>query len=113
MYRKSVFERLRAGCRQPIKVGSKSGQPHGSTNPWRQRCEIYTALGMNNRSENEAANQKDRIIFAQHRDSRGCTGDGRPSHMAGLERAQKAIGSERPDREENRLGIAARGGKLI
>src|ERR1700693_2867702 len=68
---------------------------------------------MNNRSKDEAANQKNRIIFAQHGDSRGGTRSGRPTRMAGLERAQKAIGGEWPDREENRIGIEAVGMKLI
>jgi hypothetical protein len=68
---------------------------------------------MAHRCKRKAADEKGRIIFAQHGERRRHTcGDG-PSHLAGLKGSQEAIGCERPRREQNRVCIESLRVKLI
>jgi len=68
---------------------------------------------MTDRGEGEARNQKHRIVFAEHRQRARGAGGERPADLAGFERAQEAIGGDRPDRQQHRVGIEALGVKLV
>ena len=68
---------------------------------------------MADRGQSKAYDEKDRIILAQHRECRREAGGHRPSDIALFKGPQKAIGGERPGREQDRVGVESLGVKLV
>jgi hypothetical protein len=68
---------------------------------------------MTNGSENEAAYEKHRVVFAQHRKCGGCARGNRPHDLAAFKRPQEAIRGDGPGRQKNSVGIEALGVKLV
>ena len=111
--RQRIDERLGAGRHQPMDMGPKRCDHGQDGNPGGQGREIGAPLRMADRSDEEAEDQKHRIIFAEHRQRRRGTGGDGPSDRAGFERAQEAIGGDRPGRQQHRVGVEALGVKLV
>ena len=72
---------------------------HGR-HPRRRRSQIVAAAGVRERRDNERRDQQNRIVFPEHRGGGGGAGSGRPRKRARFERAQEAIGRDRPGREQ-------------
>src|SRR5260370_39752441 len=92
---------------------SECGKSYNGRHPGGQRTEISAALWMTNRSENEAADKKHRVVFAQHRERGCCAGGNGPYDLARLKGTQEAIGSEWPGRQQHRAGIEPMDVKLV
>src|SRR5260370_21559835 len=68
---------------------------------------------MTNRGENEAADKKHRVVFAENRERGWCAGGNGPYDLASLKGTQEAIGSDWPSRQKNRVGIEPLSVKLV
>ena len=68
---------------------------------------------MRQRGCDRAGDEKNRIVFAQHRERRGRSGGDRPNKAARLESTQKAIGRDRPGRQQGLVCAEALAEELI
>ncbi len=117
--RRARVQRCRIGerrkpCREePLEMGRQNGATDHHRNPWRPGSQIGPAPGMGQHGCDKARDEKNRIIFAQHGERGGRSGGSRPGKTARLERAQKAIGRDRPGRQQGLVGTEMIGKELV